>query len=335
MTRVLTLRHPDGLALTLSTLGAAWMSCVVPLPDGTRRGVILERGATPEPAARNAYLGATIGRYANRIRQARIALGESRWSLAPNPGSPHQLHGGPEGFDVREWEVVAADDTAAHLALVSPDGDQGFPGELRVEVIYRLKDAMTIEMDTLATVTAPSPVCLTNHAYFNLDGVIGDARDHRLRIAADRYLPVDGELIPLGPLAPVQDTGFDFRAAKPLRTHWLHDDQQRHAGGYDHAFLLDPACAAMERAAAELESTDGRLRLALWTSLPALQLYGGQGLAGLPSPSGAPHPACAGLALEPQFLPDSPNHPEWPQPSPWLMPGETYRHSIRFGFTAH
>lgn len=326
MTRVLMLRHPDGLALSLSTLGAAWLSCVVPLADGTRRGVILERSATPDAASRSAYLGATIGRYANRIRHARISLGERAWALLPNPGSPHQLHGGPDGFDVREWQVVAADDTLAHLALVSPDGDQGYPGELRAEVIYRLKDALTIEMDAIATVTAPSPVCLTNHAYFNLDGSVGDTRDHRLRIASGQYLPVDRELIPLGMLADVQDTSFDFRASKPIRTHWLLDDQQRQAGGFDHAFLLDASCAGMAEPAAELASTDGLLRMAVSTTLPAIQLYAGQFLAGR-------HSACAGVALEPQFLPDSPNHPEWPQPSPWLMPGETYRHSIRYAFT--
>ncbi|WP_280154161.1 galactose-1-epimerase [Piscinibacter sp. XHJ-5] len=324
MTRTIHLRHPQGLSLTLSTFGASWLSCRVPLADGSQRSVILERPALPDAAARSAYIGATIGRYANRIGSARIALGERSWALQPNAGSRHQLHGGPQGFDAREWTLVGADDMSARLALVSPDGDQGYPGELHAEVSYRLLDAMTIEMEAVARVSAASPVCLTNHAYFNLDGAPGDVRGHRLRIAADRFLPVDRELIPLGPLADVEGTGFDFRSGKPIAADWLRDEQQRQAGGYDHAWLL-----AGTQPAAELSSTDGALRMSLSTSLPAIQFYAGQYLA---TPSGAAYPACAAVALEPQFLPDSPNHPEWPQPSCWLKPGEVYRHWIRYAF---
>ena len=332
MTRTLHLRHPSGLALSLSTFGAAWLSCEVPMADGSRRSVILQRAAVPDAAARAAFVGATIGRYANRIGGARITRGDRSWALHPNPGSKHQLHGGPQGFDQREWTVVHADDTSARLALVSPDGDQGYPGELRAEVSYRLMDA-AIEMEATATTTAECPVCLTNHAYFNLDGRTGDVRQHRLRIAADRFLPVDDELIPIGPLAPVEGTGFDFRAPEPVQAHWLQDEQQRQAGGYDHAYLLDTACAGMAQPAAELVSADGALRMTISTTLPALQFYAGQYLEGVSSPSGDPYPRCAAVALEPQFLPDSPNHPEWPQPSCWLSPGEVYRHRIRYAFS--
>lgn len=332
MTRTLHLRHPGGLALSLSTFGAAWLSCEVPLADGSRRSVILPRADMPDAATRAAYIGATIGRYANRIGGARITRGAESWTLQPNRGSKHQLHGGPEGFDQREWTVVQADATSARLALVSPDGDQGYPGELRAEVSYRLLD-QAIEMEAIATTTADCPVCLTNHAYFNLDGVVGDVRQHRLRIAADRFLPVDADLIPLGPLADVEGTGFDFRVAKPVLAHWLLDEQQRQAGGYDHAYLLASACAGMREPAAELTSADGALRMAISTTLPALQFYAGQYLEGVTSPAGSPYPACAGVALEPQFLPDSPNHPEWPQPTSWLSAGEVYRQRIRYAFS--
>jgi aldose 1-epimerase len=331
MTRTLHLRHPDGLALSLSTFGAAWLSCEVPLADGSRRRVILERTAMPDAAAARAYVGATIGRYANRIGGARITRGARSWTLQPNAGSKHQLHGGPDGFDKREWSVVHADATSARLALLSPDGDQGYPGELRAEVSYRLLDK-AIEMEAIATATADCPVCLTNHAYFNLDGVDGDVRGHRLQIAADRFLPVDADLIPIAPLADVEGTGFDFRVAKPMRMHWLLDEQQRQAGGYDHAYLLAESCSGMGEPAAELVSADGALRMAISTTLPALQFYAGQHLEGIASPSGCLYPACAAVALEPQFLPDSPNHPEWPQPSCWLAPGQVYRHRIRYAF---
>jgi len=332
MSDTLRLQADGGIALSLSTLGAAWLSCEVPMPDGTRRSVVLQRDDPPGEAARKAFLGATIGRYANRIGQARIADGPHAIALQPDPGSRHQLHGGPQGFHSRHWTLAHADDRSVRFSIVSADGDQGYPGELRAEVTYRLADSMTVEIEATATTNARTPVCLTNHAYFNLDGSASDVRTHQLRIAADRYLPVDAALIPLGPLADVQGTGFDFRSPKALTTHWMRDEQQRIAGGYDHAYLLDTACAAMASPAAVLASADGRLRLAISTTLPALQLYGGQFLDGIPSPDGQPHAACAGIALEPEFLPDSPNHPEWPQPSCWLNPGEVYRHVIRYAF---
>ncbi|HEX6703749.1 MAG TPA: galactose-1-epimerase, partial [Albitalea sp.] len=249
-TDTLLLRHPDGLRLTLSARGATWLSCEVPMGDGSSRSVVLPRVEPPDAATRGAYLGATIGRYANRIGQGRISHGGRVWQLHTNPGSRHQLHGGPDGFDARVWSVDDADERSVRLALVSADGDQGYPGELRAQVVYRLADAMTIEMEATASVSAPSPVCLTNHAYFNLDGVAGDVRRHRLRIAAQRYLPVDAELIPLGPLAKVQGTSFDFRDPQTLLARWCEDEQQRQAGGYDHAFLLDAGSAAAELAAA-------------------------------------------------------------------------------------
>jgi aldose 1-epimerase len=328
----LRLQAADGVAVSLSTLGAAWLSCDVPMPDGTRRSVVLQRDDPPGEAARKAFLGATIGRYANRIANARIADGARVFPLLPDPGSRHQLHGGPQGFHAKHWTVAHADDRSVRFSTVSADADQGYPGELRAEVTYRLADAMTVEIEATATVNARSPVCLTNHAYFNLDGIAGDVRLHRLHVAASRYLPVDTDLIPLGMLADVQDTGFDFREPKALLTDWRSDEQQRIAGGYDHAYLLDSACAAMASPAAALTSADGRLRLEISTTLPAIQLYGGQFLDGIPSAQGAPHSACAGVALEPEFLPDSPNHPEWPQPSCWLGPGEVYRHLIRYAF---
>ena len=332
MAKTFRLERPNGIALTLTDRGATWLSCEVPMPDGQRRSVILQRAGIEDASADSAYLGATVGRYANRIAQARIRRGGDEWALAPTPGSPHQLHGGLGGFHSRTWDVTHLDDSGASFSLVSQDGDQGFPGELDVTVTYRLLDELTIEMETLATVSAPSPVAVTNHAYFNLDGAIGDARDHSLSIKASRYMPVDHELIPLNGLENVQGTSFDFRSSKPIRSHWLTDEQQRFGAGYDHAFLLDATCADMREPAVQLVSSAGDLSLEISTTLPALQFYAGQYLGGVSTPGGHPYPACAGVALEAGFLPDSPNHPEWPQPSCWLLPGQPYRHVIRYGF---
>jgi aldose 1-epimerase len=327
------LEHPaGGLMLDLSTRGATWLSCSLAMADGSRRSVILDRSAFSAEAADGAYLGATIGRYANRIGNARIRHGDRASMLTPNPGSKHQLHGGPDGFHSREWSIEQLDDAAVTLSIVSPDGDQGFPGELRCQVSYALVDAMTIEMRSIATVTAPSPVCITNHAYFNLDGTPSDVRDHRLRLAAARYLPVDKDLIPLGGLSDVQRTGFDFREGKTIRKDWLRDEQQAHGKGYDHAFLLDKSCADMKAPGAVLTSSDGALAMEIWTTLPSIQLYGGQFLGSSSSIEGSIDRTFGGVALEPQFLPDSPNHPEWPEPSCWLEPGMVYRQTIRYSF---
>jgi aldose 1-epimerase len=322
---VIELHIEGGIALAISERGATWMSCEVPVARGERRDAILRRAENEHKS----FLGSTIGRYANRIAHGRIRRGGREWQLALRPGSPHHLHGGPGGFHARVWDVQQAGETEARFTLHSPDGEQGYPGDVEAQVAYRLLDAMTIEMEMRATTTAPTPLALTNHAYFNLDGDAGDVRQHALRVDASRYMPVDRELIPFGPPAAVDRTSFDFREAKPIVRDWLQDDQQRQAGGYDHAFLLDAA----DPAACELTSSRGDLRLAISTTMPALQFYSGQYLAGTPAPGGGTYAACAAIALEPGFLPDSPNHPEWPQPSCWLLPGETFTHTIRYSFS--
>jgi aldose 1-epimerase len=331
MARSFRLQREGGIALTVADRGATWLSCEVPLAGG-RRHVILQRAGIAEASADKFYLGATVGRYANRIANARIHLGEQQWQLVPNEGSRHQLHGGPEGFASRTWDAQQVDEAAAHFSLRSADGDQGYPGELQVEVTYALTDAMTIEMRISARSTAPTPLAITNHAYFNLDGDAADIREHRLRVNAASYMPVDDELIPFGAPQPVQDTSFDFREATAIGARWLADSQQQRAEGYDHAFLLDARCASMAAPAAELSSRSGDLLKSISTTMPALQLYAGQQLPQVANPSGTPYPRCAGVALEPGWLPDSPNHPEWPQPSCWLMPGAPVEHVIRWRF---
>lgn len=331
------LRDAQGMELRLMDWGATWLSCRVPMPGRGPREVLL--GAPTAQAHRHntAYFGATIGRYANRIAGAQVDREGRTWPLTPNPGSRHQLHGGPDGFDRRRWAVRSSSPSAVCFALDSPDGDQGFPGHLHVEVHYRLPGHGVIEMEALAQVDAPSPVCLTNHSYFNLDDPQADARAHTLCIDASQMLPVDAELIPTGPLHPVAGTSFDFRRARPIGPVGVSahpGDPAWPDGAYDHAYLLDPACADLSRPCAELVSADARLHLAIFTSLPALQVYTGQFLADQTGREGGACVPFGGVALEPQFLPDSPHHPEWPQPNGWLLPGQTYRHRIHYRFSS-
>jgi aldose 1-epimerase len=329
--RLIELAHPSGVRLTLMDWGATWLSCEV-TAAGAPREVLLGCGDLADYFRQTAYLGATVGRYANRIGKARFARDGKVYALAPTQGG-NQLHGGPQGFDKRRWRIVEQSAEHVLLAIDSPDGDQGFPGNLEATVCYRLQDGARIAMEYAAKVDAPCPVNLTNHAYFNLDGAPTDVRGHTLQIRAQHYLPIDDGLIPLGGLAEVAGTSFDFTQAKTVARDFLADAQQRIAAGYDHAYLLDDDCRDCARAAATLVSGDGALAMDLYTSKPALQFYSGNHLAGIPAREGV-YAANQGLALETQFLPDSPNHPEWPQGDCWLLPGQAYRQTTVLAFRA-
>jgi aldose 1-epimerase len=249
----------------------------------------------------------------------------------PNQGV-HQLHGGPEGFDKRRWQIVSQSDSEVHYRIDSPDGDQGYPGNLIADVRYQLDDQNCLSISYEARCDQSCPVNLTNHAYFNLDAHHGDVRQHRLQLHADQYLPVDSEGIPNAPLKAVADTSFDFRNAKVVAQDFLADDDQRAVKGYDHAFLLNSA-GDESQPAAELWSEDGKLQLSVTTSAPALQFYSGNYLAGTRAREQASYNAFQGIALESEFLPDSPNHAEWPQPDCWLQPGDRWESVTRYRFT--
>lgn len=314
--------------------GATWLSCRVPLRDGTLREVILGHPTPQSYCHHTAYMGAVVGRFANRIANASFTRDGQTWRLAHDSSSPHNLHGGPDGFHRRCWRLENETETQLRLVLLSSDGDQGYLGDLRVSLTVTLTGPRKILLQYEATLTHACPVSLTHHPYFNLDQTHGTARQHSLQIAAGSYLPVDAELIPIGHLQSVAGTTFDFRVEKTIARDWMQDHQQQLVGGYDHAFLLDKSAVGGAQPAATLSSTDARLRLRIFTTLPAIQFYGGQFLAGVAGRESRPYESSAGVALEPQFLPDSPNHPEWPQPSCWIGPEDTYRHSICYDFEA-
>lgn len=328
--RLIELAHASGVRLTLMDWGGTWLSCRVAVGENERE-VLLGCSRLADYFTQTAYLGATVGRYANRIGHAQFVRDGKVVHLAPTAGG-HQLHGGPDAFNCRRWRIVEQDAEHVLLGIESPDGDQGFPGNLSATVCYRLQADARISMEYTATVDAPCPVNFTNHAYFNLDGAATDVRQHTLQINAHQYLPIDQALIPEGKLASVEGTSFDFTRAKLVGRDFLSDDQQRLASGYDHAYLLDPSCREMSAVASTLVSADGRLAMDLYTTKPALQFYSGNHLAGIPARYAESYSANQGLALETQFLPDSPNHPEWPQPDCWLQPGQTYRQTTVLAF---
>ncbi|MDR7335331.1 aldose epimerase family protein [Roseateles asaccharophilus] len=324
------LRAADGLAIRVADIGAAWMSCRVPLLGGERE--VLLGHATPEHhLTQPGYLGAIVGRYANRIANASFTLDGRPHALAANEGE-HQLHGGPDGFHRRHWQVASHTDDTLELTLTSPDGDQGFPGELQVKATYRVAPPLTVHIDLEATTTAPTPVNLTSHAYFNLDGGDGPTsiRGHRLQIRGGRYLPVRPDLIPTGEQRLVKGSPFDFREPRYIGEAL---DLLRHAGAqplcHDHCWLIAPA-QVQAQPMARLWSGDGALGLDLHSDAPGLQFYAGEFLPRSADREGRPYAPHAGLALEPQALPDSPHHPAWPQAV--LRPGEVYRHRLSYRF---
>ncbi|MFA9593506.1 galactose-1-epimerase [Citrobacter telavivensis] len=328
--RLLTLRNSAGMVVTLMDWGATLLSARIPLSDGCVREALLGCASPEHYQEQAAFLGASIGRYANRIADSRYVLNGETVTLQPSQGV-NQLHGGPDGFDKRRWQIVNHNERQVLFAISSDDGDQGFPGNLCATVQYRLTDDNRISITYRATVDKPCPVNLTNHVYFNLDGDQTDVRNHKLQLLADEYLPVDEGGIPRDGLKPVAGTSFDFRTAKVIASEFLADDDQRKVKGYDHAFLLQ-AQGDSKKPVALLSSEDGKLQMEVYTSAPALQFYSGNFLGGTSSRGPNAYSDYQGLALESEFLPDSPNHPEWPQPDCVLRPGEEYTSLTEYRF---
>ncbi|CNH17140.1 aldose 1-epimerase [Yersinia thracica] len=327
------LHNKAGMSVTLMDWGATWLSAILPLKGGEKRELLLGCQTPADYLRQRAYLGATVGRYANRIAKAQITVEGETFHLIANQGE-NQLHGGPEGFHTRRWKKVKQDEKQVTYQLFSPDGDQGFPGNLTVEAQYLLTEDNRLEIHYQAQVDKTCPVNLTNHAYFNLDGEGKDVRGHRLQLFADRYLPSGSDGLPIGGLESVERTGMDFRQAKTLARDFLKDRCQQRVKGYDHAYLLHRTCSATESPAAHLWSSDNQVQMSVYTTAPALQLYSGNSLSGAPARNGGTYANYTGVALESEFLPDSPNHPEWPQPDCWLKPGKVYHSTTVYHFIA-
>ena len=317
--RRLVVGSEPGPVLEVLDLGATvhrlWVTC----GDGVRRNVVLGHATPQEYLESVDYIGGTIGRYANRIEGGRFPLDGSVVRLETNEGG-NTLHGGPDGFDQRMWQLVHHTDDQLTLSLTSPAGDQGFPGELIVLAVFETTaDSVRVRLE--ASADAPTVVCLTSHAYFNLDGDgSGTMEDHLLQVQAAAYLPVDGHGIPQDP-APVDRTPFDLRQPTTL------GPRIEETGGFDHSFLLDRGRGPVAR----LDSVTTRTRMELHTDQPGLQVYTGGGLDGSRrSSTGEPYPAEAGIALEPQLSPDTPNRPDLG--SAVLRPGESYRAGLEWRF---
>jgi aldose 1-epimerase len=326
LTTTNTLRSSGGLEVDFITYGGRITSIRVPDHRGDIADVTPGYASLDDYARDPLYLGAIIGRYANRIGHSRFPLDGHEYVLTPNEGK-NQLHGGPGGFHQATWSVDRSEDgCSAILSIVSPAGDQGFPGRLEVAVTYSVTVENELVVDYEAMSSEPTPVNLTQHAFFNLSGhASGDILGHELTLAASSYTPVDRSLIPTGEIERVQGTPFDFTTPHRIgdRIHDRHE-QMLIGGGYDHNFVLDGRVTSEPRFAARLVDPASGRTLEILTTEPGVQFYAGGGFGRVPrGKEGFAYAANAALALETQHYPDSPNRPEFP--STIVRPGEKYR----------
>lgn len=328
--QVFTLQNSNGCQVRFTNYGGKVMSVIVPDKKGQSGDIVLGYSTPEEYAHGNPYFGALIGRYANRIAFGKFMLGNREYQLPVN-NRTNCLHGGPHGFHAVFWQVEQINPREAILRYTSPDGEEGFPGELTCEVKYRLSEQNELTFAYRATTNRETVVSLTHHGFFNLRGV-GDVLQHELTLHADHYCPVNENLIPLGFLEPVRDSPFDFLTSNTIGGRISQPHQQLVMGnGYDHCWSLNkPSAGVLTLAATIVEPTSGRT-LDLWTTEPALQFYSGNFLDGSDvGREGRPYHFRSAFCLEAQHFPDSPNHPHLP--STVLKPGGIYQQTTVYKF---
>jgi aldose 1-epimerase len=325
---VFTLRNANGMMVKLTEYGATLTELWVPDRDGKLADVVLGYEHPEDYAAAPFYLGATLGRVANRIASGTFQLDGRRYTLATNR-PPNHLHGGVRGFDKRVW-ASRRDSGGITFTYVSRDGEEGYPGTLRVSATFTLTDRNELRIDYTATTDKATPINLTNHSFFNLAGS-GTMLDHVLTLDAHRYTPMNDASVPTGEIAFVVGTPMDFTTPHSIGERI--GEGRAMPVGYDHNFVIDrPAGDHALRRAARLEEPRSGRALEIWTTEPGLQFFTGNRFDGtFPGVGGAVYQRHAGVALEPQHFPDAINHPDWP--SVVLRPGETFHSTTVYRFS--
>ncbi|WP_207532907.1 aldose epimerase family protein [Desertivirga arenae] len=327
------LKNKNNVQVAITNYGGRIVSILVPDKDGKIVDVALGYDKVAGyQQANEPYFGALIGRYGNRIGKATFTLDGKAYNLPANDNG-QSLHGGPKGFHAQVWDAKKVNDYTLELSRVSVDGEEGYPGNLTVKVIYTLTDDNAIKMDYSATTDKTTVLNLTNHCYFNLNGEgNGDINDHILTINASKFTPVDATLIPTGELKDVAGTPFDFTKPTAIGARVNADDEQLKMGkGYDHNFVLTDGSKNLKQAAFVVGPKTG-ITLEVLTNEPGIQFYGGNFLDGKLNDckGGKPYQHRTGFCLETQHFPDSPNKPSFP--STTLKPGETYQTSTLYKF---
>lgn len=317
---VWTLRNAHGLRARVLTWGATLIGVEVPDRAGKMADVTLGFDAVERYAQPHPFFGGIAGRYANRIARGRFTLDGRAVNVTTNSG-PNHIHGGKRGFDKRVWQAEARGPDAVRFSYTSADGEEGYPGKLRVAVTYKLTDANELWIAYEATTDQPTVLNLTNHAYWNLAGA-GDVLGHELRLNAAHVTAVDSALIPTGEFLAVAGTALDFTKTKTVGRDIAQLKGEGLPGGYDHNYVIDAKYGELAVAAEVYDPASGRTMRVL-TTQPGVQLYTANYLKNVAGRGGQTYGPHAGLCLETQHFPDSPNHPNFP--STVLRPGETFR----------
>jgi aldose 1-epimerase len=329
--KLFMLENNNGIKVYITNFGARIVALCTPDRNGQSADIVLGFDNIDDYIDERMYLGCIVGRYANRINKGKFSLDGKEYTLYLNDGI-NTLHGGNKGFDKKVWEAKQEGNSVI-LTYLSPEGEEGYPGNLTVKKIYTLTDNNELKMEYEATTDKPTVINLTNHSYFNLKGE-GDTTilDHYLMANASYFTPVNSELIPTGEIVPVAGTPFDFTTGKQIgKDIGMPDEQLAFGRGYDHNWVINKDTAgALTLAAKVWEETTGRV-LEIYTTEPAFQFYSGNFMDGsVKGKSGKPYYKRSALAIEPQHYPDSPNHPNFP--STVLKPGEKYRQLSVFKF---
>lgn len=332
---IYSLKNSKGGECRIMTYGGTVVSLKVPDKNGKLGDIVLGFDTLADYQNAQGYLGALIGRYGNRIGKGIFSLDGKEYKLAVNNGANH-LHGGLKGFDKVVWTAsssVQSDGAHLKLSYLSHDGEEGYPGNLNVNVEYVLTENNELKIVYSATTDKPTVVNLTNHAYFNLAGAgTGTILDHQLTLNADRFTPIDSGSIPIGELRSVKGTPFDFLKPTAIGARIGQDDEQLKFGsGYDHNYVINQNGNPLRLAATVYEPTTGRV-MEVFTTEPGVQFYTGNFLDGsIKGKNGANYPRRSGFCLETQHFPDSPNKPNFP--SVVLRPGETYSTTTIYKFS--
>jgi len=328
-----TLRNNKGAEVGICNYGGLVIFLKVPDRHGKFADVVLGYDNLPDYIKDTPYFGALIGRYGNRIAKGKFTLDGKEYTLAVNNG-PNALHGGLKGFDKVVWEarfLATHAGPSLELVYVSKDGEEGYPGTLSVKAIYTLTEDNALMLDYVATTDKDTVLNLTHHSYFNLAGK-GDILNHQVMMPADKFTPVDVNLIPTGELKPVDGSPFDFRTPTAIGARIGQEDEQlKFGGGYDHNWVINKPMGQLGLMARVYEPTSGRV-MEVWSTDPGLQFYSGNFLDGKNKGKGGwVYKYRNGFCMEPQHYPDSPNQPNFP--SVVLKPGQTYRNTIIYKFS--
>jgi len=330
---IYTLTNSHGMEARITNYGGIVVSLKAPDKTGAMSDIVLGFDTLDGYVNNTSYFGALIGRYGNRIGKARFNLDGHEYKLAANNGE-NSLHGCTRGFNRAVWTPRELSDGGLELVYVSKDGEEGYPGNLRVRVTYHLTPANELKIEYEASTDKDTVLNLTNHSYFNLKGAgNGDILDHKMMINADRFTPVDAGLIPTGELRSVNGTPFDFRKPTAIGARINQDDEQLKLGkGYDHNWVLNKSANSLSLAARVEEPTTGRV-LEVHTTEPGVQFYTGNFLDGTAKGKGGKtYGFRSGFCLETQHFPDSPNKPSFP--STVLRPGQQFHSTTVYRFSA-